>query len=125
MPDATIDRALCCGPTCKRGTDATSRTAIDDLTQRILEAAARALHDAMSPGIPWQRATRLTQRRRRANARACLTAALAAAEGDGVVLVKVPEPLAPAGDAAGQYMLGAVAGYNNCRAATLAAKVTL
>jgi hypothetical protein len=102
-----------------------------DLIQRMVEAGARVMWSRwhMKDVEYWSSGDgsiidEPTREYYRNEARACLTAALAAAEGDGVVPVKVPEPLAPAGDAAGQYMLGAVAGYNNCRAATLATKVT-
>jgi len=86
-----------------------------DLTQRIVEAAALAIETQMA----------LDDNSPEDIAHACLSAAHALAEQEGVIFTRVPEPLAPAGDTAGQYMLGAVAGYNNCRAATLAGKVTL
>jgi hypothetical protein len=96
----------------------------DTLSDKIVEAAAEALHNAMRPGLPWRRATRLTQRRRRANARATLTAALAVAEAEGVIFTRVPEAQETNHKESLQKTWWKH-GINHCRAATLAGKVTL
>jgi hypothetical protein len=108
---------------------------MDDLTQRIVEAGARAMHDA-NPGAfrPWDvivqaeadgdgLATRVA-RSCRDQARACLSAAHALAEQEGVIFTRVPglEEPDPAMSPSIQHWAD---GYNAHRAATLAGKVKL
>ncbi len=107
-----------------------------DLPQRMVEAAARAIYHAnlREEASPWDvlvatcsdKPGTLGYRaldRCRTQARAALRAALALAEAEGVVLVRVPgeRPLARHRQP-GETVEHDV-GYNSCRAATLAGRV--
>lgn len=63
------------------------------LSERMVEAAARAMWESTAPGgyatPQWERVHGSTQQRMLNHARAALTAALAVAEGAGVVLAPV------------------------------------
>jgi len=95
------------------------------LSERMVEAAARALSDLSDMG--WRTASEYQQAEWRHQARAALTAALAVAEAEEVVLCKVPDART---DALGQPVNGTDAtkpwssGHNACRAATLAGRVS-
>jgi hypothetical protein len=100
-----------------------------NITEEIIEAGARALHDA-DPGVfrAWADVVaaeavgdRLAKRvadATRARARACLTAALAAADARGAVLAVVPGELPVRTSEFAN-------GYNACRAAVLAGRVVV
>jgi hypothetical protein len=92
---------------------------MDDLVERMVEAGARALFKAAHGRDGYHDAVPATQRNLQLKARACLTAALAAAEADGAVLTRVPGEM-PA--RAMEPSFGA--GHNACRAAIRAGKVT-
>jgi len=89
-----------------------------------VEAAARALAVVGVGHDRWDDLTHSSKTMCRNDARACLTAALAAAEADGVVLATVPEP-EKYERGAGASSAGFVIGHNACRDAVLAGKVTL
>jgi nitrous oxide reductase accessory protein NosL len=98
---------------------------MDDATKaRIVEAGARASRSLSD--FQWQRTPQELRAMWCNEFRACLSAALAAAEAEGVVLVRVPdaeeEPDWMASTPNGRDWAD---GHNACRAATLAGKVTL
>jgi Asp-tRNA(Asn)/Glu-tRNA(Gln) amidotransferase A subunit family amidase len=99
---------------------------MDDLTQRIVEAGARAL-DRVAMRDP-SNDPEMMRRRKQAKelARACLSAAHALAEQEGVIFTRVPEekPKAIASLSA-RFADGRELGWIEGRAATLAGKVTL
>jgi len=96
------------------------------LSGRMVEAAAiaRATEDGKSD---WNALMDHEQARYRVEATTALTAALAVAEGEGVVLTRVPERLMPLDTDHMIYSLACAKadGHNACRAATLAGRVTL
>jgi hypothetical protein len=99
------------------------------LPERMVEAAARAIAaDRIGDGKEaWNSISASARTRCLADARAALTAALAVAEAEGVVLCKVPEErrfLSGEGEHVDSANAGA-AGHNTCRAAILAGRVTL
>ena len=106
----------------------------DTLSERMVEAGVAAAHDdyAIRMGLPVrdadqsERGTHLARDTWEPRVRAILSAALAVAEAEGVVLCVVP------GEAAGGLWTTKGSqgeawgsGWNTCRAATLAGKVTL
>jgi len=109
---------------------------MDDLTQRIVEAGARAISGLSAK--QWATWPECVRHAYRLEAHACLSAAHALAEQEGVIFTRVPgevdysELLGIAyhtGEAQEAhergYEIGVGAGYNAHRAATLAGKVTL
>lgn len=108
------------------------------LSERMVEAAARASHNANLGGFrPWDVLAQasaegstfaaVVMERQRNAARAALTAALAVAEAEGAGVFVVPEErrfLSGEGEHVDSANAGA-AGHNDCRAATLAGRVTL
>lgn len=88
-----------------------------------IEAGARALCEARTGPGSWIRANEVQTRALMFEAHACLRAFLAAAEADGVVVVRVPD--ATHEDDLSRYRQGLELGWNNCRAAVLAGKVVL
>jgi hypothetical protein len=108
----------------------------DTLIDKIVEAGARAMCSV--DGLSWDDMTKAEDTVQQGVycdlARACLTAALAAAEAEGVVLVRVAEEaFVPQWDDDDKRepwfqvgeTYGHAKGHNTCRAATLAGKVTL
>jgi hypothetical protein len=112
----------------------------DDITQRMVEAGARAIHDTddmadtvwpdsqddsgYRGGSGYVKVCRDTELYRRA-ARACIAAAHAAVEVEGVALCKVPDAKGPDYQMMTDDWSHYPAGWNACRAAVLAGKVTL
>jgi hypothetical protein len=98
---------------------------MDDATKaRIVEAGARALFKAAHGRDGYHDAVPATQKNLRLKARACLTAALAAAEADGVVLVPTEaSPVVYSAILSAQFSGATISEIY--RAATLAGKVTL
>jgi hypothetical protein len=103
---------------------------MDDATKaRFVEAGARAIHEHRRRLFPlvvsfgWYDIDPEDQRALMAEARACLSAALAVAEQEGVIFTRLPErePDGARTDAVARWRDG----YNAAIAATLAAKVTL
>ena len=116
---------------------------MDDRVERMVEAGARAIHDLRwavmveaTQQIPrtWDHVVqndtfhRAYVQRVRDDARACLTAAHAEAELDGVILTRVPGSVETVfgvetifGDDSAK---GHVEGWSLCRAAVLAGQVT-
>ena len=92
------------------------------LPERMVEAAARALADLSDPS--WADAGRYVRDEWMNSARAALTAALTVAEEAGAVLCKVPDPEQHE-RGMDESSCGVVVGFNACRAATLAERVTL
>jgi hypothetical protein len=106
-------------------------TMSDDTTQRMVEAGVAAAHDdyAIRMGLPVryadqsERGKKLARSTWEPRVRACLSAALAVAEADGVVLARVPEAMPVDISRRGKELTAH--GHNACRAATLAGKVAL
>lgn len=88
-----------------------------DLPERIVEAAARAILAQRFLDIPWERLPPLVRSIALVEARAALTAALAVAEGEGVVLCKVP------GEAGFDGIVAGV--WDTCRDTFLAGRVRI
>jgi len=108
----------------------------DALVQRLVEAGARAiLLRAITVGGREEASLTFDDYKARyptlwreccKDARACLSAAHALAEQEGVIFTRVPEEVDISGGGHGDgYKLRTKMGWNNCRAATLAGKVTL
>ncbi len=102
----------------------------DTLSDKIVEAGARAMWEAESIRsrgaprlVPWEEAGDHIMATWRHQARACLSAALAAAEQEEVILTRVPGEVKHLfGDDRNK---GHAEGWNLHHARTLAAKVTL
>jgi hypothetical protein len=99
----------------------------DTLSDKIVEAGARGVARLRFRFLQWDELGDEVRQMLIAEARACLSAALAAAEAEGVVLCKVPDADTPPEEEYGltEFREGRRVGYNACRAATLAGKVTL
>jgi len=95
-----------------------------DLPERMVEAAARAILAQRLPQLQWNIIPGLPRSIALSEVRAALTAALAVAEGEGVVLCKVPE-LIVKDSRDGIYQDAYRQGHNESIANTLAGRVTL
>jgi hypothetical protein len=97
---------------------------MDDATKaRIVEAGARAI--ALESGVNFDQLPRESNRDIwRKEARACLSAALALAEQEGVIFTRVPGEK-PFSISDGVYATERRVGFNQAITDTLAAKVTL
>jgi hypothetical protein len=97
------------------------------ISERMVEAAARAIAaDRIGDGKEaWNSISASARTRCLADARAALTAALAVAEGEGAGLFVVPEPKGKDFHAPTDDWAFYPKGWNDCRAATLAGRVTL
>jgi hypothetical protein len=95
------------------------------ITEAMIEAGARAIYaDTFGLHIGWDDDTERQHERMRDKARACLTAAIPAAEAQGAVLCVVPGEMdhMTAGTQSGPQF---VTGHNACRAAVLAGRVVV
>jgi hypothetical protein len=103
------------------------------ITEEIIEAGARAmwcaargLPEADWTGSPSHILDDFTRDYWRDKARACLTAAHAAAEQEGVIFTRIPAEVDISGGGHGDgYRLRTKMGWNNCRAAVLAGRVVV
>ena len=99
------------------------------LAERMVEAAARAMsadqkHRHGQKDCPWEDDIEIWRTECRHRARAALTAALAVAEEAGVGLFVVPEPKGKDFHAPTDDWAFYPKGWNDCRAATLAGRVS-
>jgi len=103
---------------------------MDDLVERMVEAGARGIYDGRRAPheATWDELDERARDCCRYDARACLTAAHAEAELDGVILTRVPGSVETVfgvetifGDDSAK---GHVEGWSLCRAAVLAGQVT-
>ena len=97
--------------------------------EKWIEAGARAAYNVCADGdVPsWEATSDDNRQMWREETRACLTAILAAAEADGVVMTRVPDEKQAEPDdyTADERKQGWHDGFGFCRAAVLAGKVVL